>query len=69
MAKKWMSLRIHRGQTKYVGSDQMANLQLPEGCSGILLVFDTKKAARKFWGETISLEPIEIETREVDNGN
>lgn len=32
---------------------------LPDGCTGILYVFKTKKAARAWWGKDIDLIPVE----------
>ena len=35
-----------------------ANLNLPEGCSGILYAFGSKKAARSFFGDDVELVKI-----------
>jgi len=34
-------------------------VNLPDGCSGVMFVFDTKKSARKFWGKNVPLQELE----------
>jgi len=38
-----------------------ARIILPEGCTGMLLVFESKKFARKFWGKGAKLQEIKLE--------
>ena len=52
--KKYIALKIHNGLTNF------GHCVLPEGASGICFVFETKKAARAYWGKDVELIEIKI---------
>ena len=55
----YIAMNLHNGEAKFGEVD--AQFKLPEKCKGILFVFETKAAARKFWGKDVEL--CEIETK------
>ena len=45
---------------KLVGEKMFTRpVNLPTGCKGILFVFDSKKAARAYWGKDIELVRVD----------
>lgn len=52
--KKCIAMRIHRGET--TAGDI---LNLPKGCIGLFFAFESKKAAREWWGKDVQLLEIE----------
>jgi len=46
-----ITLRLHSGGVTIDG--QEVQMKLPEGCSGVLFAFESKKAARKYWGNDV----------------
>ena len=50
---KVVALKKHCGEIKVGGID--AKLNLPDGCSGVLFCFDSKKSAIEYWGKDIEL--------------
>jgi hypothetical protein len=49
MKKEFIPLLKHPGKVDVQGFE--IQMTLPEGCTGILMVFGTKKAARNFFGK------------------
>jgi len=43
------------------GIETNIKVRLPDGCIGILTVFESKKAAREYWGKDVKLLPIRID--------
>jgi len=59
--KTVLAMRLHDG-TISVSDSLETKLKLPEGCIGILLVFESKKAAKKYCGAKTEL--VELEFKE-----
>lgn len=53
MKKLWLASKIHSGAVT-VGR-HVAKIRLPVGCVGVMFVFKTKKAARKYFGKDVGL--------------
>ena len=49
-----IAMRVYSGEDPF-------NIKLPEGCEGVALIFESKKAAREYWGEDIGLLRIDWE--------
>ncbi len=47
MKQMCVTLSLHSGQIEGV------DVVLPDGCKGVLLVFESKKAAREYWGNKV----------------
>lgn len=58
MKKEYLAMKKHSGIMQFADTKHRVNLQLPEGCTGMLFVFKTKKAAREFWGKDIELMEV-----------
>lgn len=58
---------------KHPGTVEISGIKkpvtLPEGCTGILFCFESKKAARKYLGKNTPLARIEEEHEAIDNKN
>ena len=52
-------MKKHAGWIEIKGVE--FKMTLPEGCTGMLLCFESKKAARKYWGEDTELMRFEEE--------
>lgn len=50
MKTQHVAMRLHSGCGKYNYGIE-TKLKLPEGCTGLLLCFKSKKAARDFFGK------------------
>lgn len=61
MKQPVIALKLHPGEVKVYGQKQ--KMTLPEGCIGICFAFESKKAARKWWGKDCPLVQIEKETK------
>ena len=57
MKQQVIAMRKHRGGIIVDGIETL--LILPRDCTGILFCFESKKAAREFWGKDVELMPIE----------
>jgi len=57
MKKLYVPMELHRGDITVGGVPHL--LRLPERCNGLLLCFETKKAAREFMGEDSEIMEIE----------
>lgn len=57
MKHQVIAMKKHLGQVELQG--HKFKITLPPGCSGMLFVFDTKKAAREYWGKDVELVRIE----------
>ena len=64
MKKQVIALKRHNGDVEINGIK--IKLLLPEGCTGFLFCFESKKSARKYWGKDISLVEFELEEKELD---
>ena len=64
--KEYLSMRLIKKPQLECSSpffgDQVLNLVLPDGCSGILYVWKSKKAARAFYGNNVAC--VEIQENE-----
>lgn len=60
MKKFYIALKIHTGQTNH------GQINLPEGAYGLCFVFETKTAARKFWGKDVEFIEIIVEEKQND---
>ena len=59
----------HQGEvelTEYEGRKVKIKIKLPAGCTGILFVFESKKAAREYWGKDVPLQRVEWTERRTD---
>ena len=52
-------LKKHSGEVEVAGEEII--MKLPEGCTGILFCFESKKAARKWWGKDTDLIRFEYD--------
>jgi len=41
-------------------------MKLPDGCTGLLFCFESKKAARKYWGKDVDLINIELKKDKLE---
>ena len=53
MKQPVIALKLHPGEVSIQGTH--TNLKLPEGCIGICFAFESKKAARKWWGKDVPM--------------
>ena len=58
---KVVALKVHNGEVAIDG--EKIKMNLPLGCEGILFVFESKKAARDYWGKDVELVRLEYERR------
>jgi len=56
-----IAMKLHTGGVKLSTSPEpiIGKMGLPDGCTGILFVFNSKKAARDYWGKNVELKEIE----------
>ena len=52
-------MKLHNGKVQVDRGGLPIQMQLPEGCQGILMAFKTKKSAREFFGKDVELMEIE----------
>jgi len=64
MKKPVIAWRLHSGDMTFCGTK--IKTMLPVGCIGVCFVFESKKAARKYWGKEVSLHEIEIGTKKPE---
>lgn len=62
MKQQVIAMRKHSGAVKVGDTETL--LILPPGCTGILFCFESKKAAREYWGKDIELIRYEEVKRE-----
>ena len=62
MSKRYIALQLHNGEISVAGGEQ--KVRLPDKCVGILFVFKTKTAARKYWVRNVKLIELESEAKE-----
>jgi len=60
---EYVAMMKHPGWISLDGSQPM-KMMLPEGCTGMLFVFKTKKAAREYFGKKVELMPIQAVEKE-----
>ncbi len=65
MKHEVLAMRIHSGTATVNGIE--AKMCLPEGCTGIAFVFESKKAAREWWGKDVPLIRVERERETCPN--
>jgi hypothetical protein len=58
MKHQVVAMKLHDGKIEYPGG--CGKMTLPKGCVGLLFVFESKKAAREFWGNNAELLRVEI---------
>lgn len=63
MKQPVIAMKLHPGKIKLDGEN--FKLRLPEGCTGMLFCFQSKKAAREYWGKDVDL--LRIEVKETEN--
>ena len=64
MAKQQVvALKVHTGFVS-VSNGKPIKMKLPDGCQGMLFIFESKKTAREFWGKNCPLMEIELETKD-----
>lgn len=51
-------MKMHDGRIELAG--QECQITFPAGCTGVLLCFDSKKAARQYFGKNIELLKYEV---------
>lgn len=54
-----IAMKVHSGALSIGGCE--VKMKLPKGCDGILFCFESKKAARDFWGKDTPLVRCETE--------
>ena len=58
--KGYIAVSLHPSHITLDG--EKTEIELPDKCIGIMFVFKTKTAARKYWGKNVELIQIESET-------
>jgi hypothetical protein len=60
--KKWfLTLVLYSGKTSIRGYEGVnAEIDLPEGCRGLMLVFDSKEAAYNYCGDNVEISEVII---------
>ena len=57
MKQQVIALKLHSGiVTVY---DEISQMKLPDGCMGVCFAFESKKAAREYWGKDVPMVRIE----------
>ena len=51
-----IALKLHSGAIKLY--DEISQMRLPDGCIGICFAFESKTAAREFWGKDVPMARI-----------
>ena len=59
-----IALKRHSGFVQVHGDPNPVLMNLPPGCDGILFVFESKKAAREYWGKDV--ETVRVEVRDAN---
>jgi len=52
-----IALKLHSGSIRVY--DEISQMKLPDGCIGICFAFESKKAARKYWGYDVPMVRFE----------
>lgn len=67
MKQPVIAMRLHKGNIKIntFPEPMECKIGLPDGCIGILFAFESKKAARAYWGEDTKLSRFEIANQDV----
>ena len=52
-----ITLKLHSGAVTVY--DEISQMKLPDGCIGVCFAFESKKAARKYWGKDVPMVRIE----------
>jgi hypothetical protein len=58
MGKKQECIAMLMQKGNVMWGDKEMQIQLPKGCKGIMLVFESKKAARDYFGKDVGLLEI-----------
>jgi len=64
MKKPVIAWQLHSGNVTFCGTKVRS--MLPIGCIGICFAFESKKAAREYWGKDVSLHEIELEAKKPE---
>ncbi len=59
MKHQVVALRQHPGEVAVDG--EKIKMKLPEGCSGLMFIFESKKSARKYWGKDVRMVRVGLE--------
>lgn len=59
MKKQVIALKVHNGKITVEGIPN--KMKLPDGCMGICFVFESKKAAKEYWGNDVPMIEVEYE--------
>lgn len=62
MKQPVIAMKKHDGAV--TGGEIKTKIKLPEGCTGILFCFESKKAARQYWGADVGLVEIKLGEKE-----
>ena len=62
MKHEVLAMKMSRGRQKITINGIVAEMPLPDWCIGIMFVFESKKAARAYYGNDVNL--IRIKTQE-----
>jgi len=57
MKQQVIALKLHQGHV-WVGEHRI-KMNLPDGCMGICFAFESKKAAREYWGKDVPMVKFE----------
>ena len=57
MKQKVIAMKVVPGFVRVDGIE--IQIKLPPGCEGIMMVFESKKSARAWWGNDIALLEVE----------
>jgi len=67
MKHEVIAMKKHGGFVTIGGGNKPLRMKLPEGCTGVLFVFESKKAARAYWGNNVPMERVkEIRKEPID---
>jgi hypothetical protein len=56
--KLYLAMKVSAGEAQR-GLEPPVKIKLPDRCAGLLMLFETKKAARDWWGKNVELVEIE----------
>ena len=61
MKQQVIAMKRHNGQVALCG--HKFQMTLPKGCTGMLFCFESKKAAREYWGKDVEMLRFEAEEK------
>jgi hypothetical protein len=57
-SSRWLAMQILNDKALVYRNGEPTEFHFPEGCIGMMLVFDTEEAAKKFFGDNVLLTKL-----------